>query len=62
VYLLPALQYNGLTLAASHAHLMRDKGLNLTHFDAVAGHLVATLKELGVAQELIDEVSCCRGG
>jgi truncated hemoglobin YjbI len=35
---------------------MRDKGLNLTHFDAVAGHLVATLKEMGVAQELIDEV------
>ena len=26
------------------------------HFDRVAGHLVATLQSLGVAQPLIDEV------
>ena len=26
------------------------------HFDIVAGHVVSTMKELGVAQSLIDEV------
>jgi hypothetical protein len=31
------LQYEGRTLAAAHAHLVRKKGLNLTHFDAVGG-------------------------
>jgi hypothetical protein len=34
---LPAhLQYDGKMLAAAHEHLIRDKGLNLTHFDAVS--------------------------
>lgn len=37
----------------AHAHL---KGLNDGHFDAVAENLIATLKELTVPQELIDEV------
>jgi hemoglobin len=44
------------------AALMRDKhsklfedGLNETHFDKVAGHLVAALQDLGVSQDLIDE-------
>jgi hemoglobin len=31
------------------------KGLSDAHFDAVAGHLVATLNDLGVAPELIQE-------
>ncbi|KIZ04151.1 hypothetical protein MNEG_3812 [Monoraphidium neglectum] len=33
------------------------KGMNLkdAHFDAVAGHFVSTLQELGVDQALIDE-------
>ena len=36
----------------AHAHL----NLNESHFNAVAGHLVATLIELNVRQNLIDEV------
>ncbi|GAX24690.1 hypothetical protein FisN_4Hu248 [Fistulifera solaris] len=38
-----------------HKALFRDKGLNGEHFDLVAGHLVGTCKDLGVADELIDE-------
>jgi hypothetical protein len=30
------LQYEGRSLAAAHAPLVRNKGLNLTHFDAVS--------------------------
>lgn len=37
-----------------HAHLF-EMGLNESHFDKVAGHLVASLEELGVARALIDE-------
>lgn len=38
-----------------HAALFREKGLNADHFDLVAGHLVATCKDLGVSDELIEE-------
>ena len=48
----PAM-YSGKDLRSAHAHL---PGLNDTHFDAVAGHLVATLQQLGVAAPLIAEV------
>lgn len=43
--------YTGKDMREAH------KNMNLTeaHFNAVAGHLVATLEELGVPQELIDE-------
>lgn len=46
------LAYTGKNMRDAHAHM------NLTedHFNAVATHLVATLQELNVAQELIDEV------
>ena len=37
-----------------HAKLFA-MGLNETHFDLVAGHLVGALKSLGVADELINE-------
>lgn len=37
-----------------HARLF-DKGLNATHFDKVAGHLVAALNHLNVPSDLIDE-------
>lgn len=33
-----------------------EKGLNETHFDLVAGHLVATLKEMWVEHKVIDDV------
>ena len=47
--------YTGQDMRTGHAHLVK-KGLNDSHFDAVAGHLVATLKELKVADELIEGV------
>ncbi|CAA0121393.1 Group 1 truncated hemoglobin GlbN [BD1-7 clade bacterium] len=44
--------YSGKDMREAH------KGMNLTeaHFNAVAGHLVSTLEELSVPQELIDDV------
>jgi hemoglobin len=47
--------YTGKDMRDGHAHLVRQ-GLNDTHFDAVAENLGLTLKELGVAQPLIDQV------
>jgi len=46
------MAYTGKKMREAHAHM------NLTneHFNAVAGHLVDTLKELKVGQDLIDEV------
>lgn len=46
------MSYTGKNLRAAHAHV----NLTTEHFNAVAGHLVVTLKELNVAQHLIDEV------
>ena len=48
-------EYKGRDLRAAHAGLVKHKGLSDVHFDAVAHHLAATLAELGVAQDLIDE-------
>ncbi len=45
----------GPSLREAHAPLV-EKGLNDAHFDAVAGHLAATLQELGVAEDLAGEV------
>lgn len=47
--------YTGKDMRAAHAHLVAQ-GLNDSHFNAVAGHLQATLQELGVKKELIDGV------
>jgi hemoglobin len=49
------VKYTGKDLREGHTHLV-EKGLNDSHFDAVAENLVNTLSELGVAQELIDQV------
>ncbi len=46
------LAYTGKNMRDAHAHMK----LTEAHFNAVAGHLVGTLEELGVAQNLIDEV------
>ena len=48
-------KYTGRDLREAHAPLV-EKGLNDDHFDAVAGHLEATLKVLGLADELIGKV------
>ncbi len=47
--------YSGKDLRDAHAPLVA-KGLNETHFGAVAGHLQATLKELGLSDDLVAEV------
>ncbi|HEY9617396.1 MAG TPA: group 1 truncated hemoglobin [Microcoleaceae cyanobacterium] len=52
-----AAHYDGKTMRAAHTHVVKDMGLNSDHFDAVAENLVATLKELGVSDELIAEVT-----
>lgn len=45
--------WEGKDMRTAHASL---DGLNDSHFDAVAGHLLATLEELKVKRELIDQV------
>jgi hemoglobin len=51
-----APSYSGLSMRKAHERLVRDKGLNDDHFNAVAENLAATLKELNVSPELITEV------
>lgn len=53
-------EYTGKDMREAHAPLV-EKGLNDSHFDAVAGHLEATLKELEVADDLIGEVMTIAG-
>ncbi|MCW7541852.1 group 1 truncated hemoglobin [Aquabacterium sp. A7-Y] len=49
-------QYGGGALRESHAPLVA-RGLNDEHFDAVVEDLGLTLKELGVPDDLIGEVT-----
>ena len=49
-------KYTGEDLRKGHAHLVA-RGLNDSHFDAVMENLGATLKELGVADDLIAEAA-----
>jgi methyl-accepting chemotaxis protein len=44
--------YRGRSMRDAHAHL----GIAQEHFDAVAGHLVAQLREMGVSPNHVDEV------
>lgn len=48
--------YSGLDMKAGHEHLVK-RGLNDSHVDAVIELLGGTLKELGVADNLIGEVA-----
>ena len=48
-------EYRGRDLRAAHAPLVKQRGLNDTHFDAVARALEDTLDELSVPSELRDE-------
>lgn len=48
--------YTGQDMRRAHAHLVA-RGLNDSHFDAVVENLGASLAELGVATELINEVA-----
>ncbi len=47
--------YDGKDLRSAHAHLV-EGGLSDQHFDAVAGHLQATLEELKVPEAMISQV------
>ena len=53
--------YTGKDMREGHAHLV-EKGLNDSHFDAVAENLSNTLKELDIPPELIDQVMTIAGG
>jgi hemoglobin len=55
-------EYRGKDLRAAHARLVKDKGLGDAHFNAVAGHLKATLEELGVDAPVIQEVMTAIAG
>jgi len=48
-------EYKGRDLRTAHRHLVARRGLSDAHFDAVAMHLKATLEELDVAPDLVDE-------
>ena len=48
-------RYSGKTMRDGHAALVA-RGLNDSHVDAVAENLALTLRELGVAENLIDQV------
>lgn len=47
--------YSGQDMRNAHAHLVK-MGLDDSHFDAVMENLLATLAELNVPQNLIDQV------
>lgn len=47
--------YSGLDMRAAHAPLVA-KGLNDDHFNAVAENLAKSLAELGVPEDLINQV------
>ena len=49
-------EYKGQDLTAAHAYMVEKEGLSDEHFDAVAGHLQATLEELAVPAALVSEV------
>lgn len=48
--------YTGEDMRRGHAHLVA-RGLNDTHFDAIMGHIGATLTELNVPGELIAQAA-----
>ena len=50
-----ALNFSGKSLKESHSHLVKA-GLNDAHFDAVIENLVVTLREIGIPEDLIEQV------
>lgn len=56
-----APHYDGRPMRKAHQQLVETGGLRGEHFDAVAEDLVLTLQEMGVSQELIDEVVAIAG-
>lgn len=56
-----APNYSGLSMRKAHERLVKEKGLNDSHFDAVAENLQKTLEELNVPAGLISEVMTIAG-
>ncbi len=54
-------KYDGNTMRKAHQKLVEEQGLSGEHFDAIAEDLIATLQELGIPQNLIDEVAAIAG-
>lgn len=50
-------QYNGRYMREAHEELVTKQGLAEEHFDAIAEDLLATLKDMGVSEELRAEVA-----
>ncbi|BDA50682.1 probable UPF0187 protein sll1024 at N-terminal half [Coccomyxa sp. Obi] len=48
-------KYSSKNPTVSHQQLHNEQGVRVTHFHIVMGHLQDTLRELGVAEALIDE-------
>lgn len=48
--------YTGLDMKKGHEHLLK-MGMDDTHFDAIVENLGATLKDMGVADDLIAQVA-----
>jgi hemoglobin len=49
-------QYSGRGLRQAHSRMVKEKGLGEKHFKLVAGHLQATLQQLSVPSDLIEEI------
>lgn len=49
------VEWKGRDLRTAHGPLL-ERGLGDQHFDAIAQHLQATLRELDVAEDLVSEV------
>ena len=50
-------KYDGRYMREAHQDLVEKRGLSGEHFDAVAENLLETLKEMGISQELRNEVA-----
>ncbi len=55
------VNYTGKDMREAHAHLV-ERGLNDSHFDAVAENLQGTLEELEVSVENVREIMQIVGG
>jgi len=48
-------KYTGENMRHVHRHLVKEHGLDDTHFDQLMSHLRSTLAEVGIEKELIHE-------
>ncbi|MDC0831924.1 Cyanoglobin Hemoglobin-like protein HbN [Geitlerinema sp. FC II] len=50
-------RYDGRYMREAHKELVEKQGLNESHFDAIAENLMTTLKEMGVSDEMLEDVA-----